>query len=371
MFLFSIIHVYENIIRDQKREIKQKFEIENIIPRELTITPEVGLATLISGIRRCGKSVLAHLLLKSTNYGYINFDDEILQNLTTDNFQTLLSDIFVVYGDVNTLILDEPQNIPGWELFVNRLLRRNMTVIVTGSNSNLLSADMGTHLTGRYLSYDLFPFSFTEFLQFKGEKLQGYSENTRGKAKKLLELYLTVGGFPESLRIHDSSRYLKDLLSSLLVKDIGRRHEVRKFHILDKLANYLLSIPASYVTYSSLAKIFQISTNSVITYLSYFQEAFLFFFLPIYSRRYKTQLRVARKVYAIDTGLISQIGFRTESNITRLIETLVFLELKRRATSTSELYYWKSPEGAEVDFVIKNGAEIQQYGQKIRRGGSG
>lgn len=354
------MHMYENIIRDQKREIEQQFIREKIIQREIIIKPEQGLANLITGIRRCGKSTLAHLLLKSSNYGYINFDDEILQNLKKEDFRILLSDIISVCGDIDSIILDEPQNIEGWELFVNRLLRRNLIVIITGSNSKLLSAEMGTHLTGRFISYVLYPFGFKEFLKYKNEELTGYTEEMSGKAKKLLFSYVKLGGFPEALKISDSTRYLKDLFSSLLTKDIARRHEIRKFNILEKLANYLLSIPSSYVTYSSLAKTFEISTHSIISYLSYFEEAYLFFFLPIFSRKYKTQIRSPKKIYVADVGLVSQIGFRTETNITRLIENLVFLELKRRSNSTTEIYYWKSPEGYEVDFIIKDGIEIQQ-----------
>lgn len=368
--------MFEKILQDQKREIHELFLNDQIIPRQLQIPLERGIAIIIMGVRRSGKSTFAHQLLHSNisknnsdvekrkiNYGYINFDDERFGDLGTDGFQEILTAVHQIYGKISTLLLDEPQNQPKWEMFVNRLLRRKYTIIITGSNSSLLSSELSTYLTGRFLRYELFPFSFQEYLTIKQFVFQGYSDEQNGIIMNHLKNYLDSGGFPEIFKYHDSPRYLRDLFDSILMKDIVYRHRIHKPNELEKIAYYFLSTPASYYTYSSLAGSLGINKNLIATYLDYLEKAYLFFSLSIYSKRYKTQHRSPRKIYSVDLGLNAKIGFRTESNITRQIENLVFLELKRRSIQNKrpfEIYYWKSPEQYEVDFVIKVGTKITQ-----------
>ncbi|WP_457557894.1 ATP-binding protein [Candidatus Harpocratesius sp.] len=367
--------MFEKILRDQQREIQELFSNNRIIPRQLQVPIEKGIAIIIMGVRRSGKSTYAHQLLQSCTsdninvsdkkikYGYINFDDERFGDLKSDGFQEILTAVHNVYGKISTILLDEPQNQQKWELFVNRLLRRNYTVLITGSNSTLLSSELSTHLTGRFLRYDLFPFSFREYLTLKQFNFHGYTDEQIGSIKNHLENYLISGGFPEIFKYQDSPRYLRDLFSSILMKDIVHRYRIHKPNDLEKLAYYFLSTPASYYTYSRLAGSLEMNKNLVATYLDYLEKAYLFFSLPIYSRRYKTQHKSPRKIYSVDLGLNAKIGFRTENNITRQIENLVFLELKQRSIMNEvpfEIYYWKSPEQYEVDFVIKSETKIIQ-----------
>ncbi|MHA1776148.1 MAG: hypothetical protein DRO88_04150 [Promethearchaeia archaeon] len=367
--------MFEKILRDQKKEIQELFLSNQIIPRQLQVPLERGIAIIIMGVRRSGKSTFAHQLLHSSisndidnsnkeiKYGYINFDDERLGDLGTDGFQEILAAVHSIYGKVSTLLLDEPQNQPKWEMFVNRLLRRKYTILITGSNSSLLSSELSTHLTGRFLRYDLFPFSFQEYLTLKQFDFQGYSDEQIGTIMHHLKDYLDSGGFPEVFKYHDAPRYLRDLFNSILMKDIVYRYRIHKPNELEKIAYYFLSTPASYYTYSRLAGSLGMNKNLIATYLDYLEKAYLFFSLSIYSKRYKTQHRSPRKIYSVDLGLNAKIGFRTESNITRQIENLVFLELKRRSIQYErpfEIYYWKSPEQYEVDFVIKFGTKITQ-----------
>ena len=358
--------MFEKILRDQQREIEDLLSTERIVHRQLKIPLEKGIAIIITGVRRSGKSVFAHLLLRSANdssYGYVNFDDERFGTLAPNGFQEILTTIHTIYGSVSKILLDEPQNQPKWELFVNRLLRRKYTVIITGSNSTLLSSEFSTHLTGRYLRYELFPFCFKEYMDFQNVSIDGYSDEKIGTIQHYLENYISSGGFPETFKFRDSNRYLRDLLNSILMKDIAHRYKIQKIADLEKLAYYFLSVPSSYYTYSKLAGSLGMNKYLISTYLKYLENAYLFFSLPLYSRRYKTQHRSPRKIYSVDLGINAKIGFRTETNITHQIENLVFLELKRRTFRKSEIYeifYWKSPEQYEVDFVIKSGPQILQ-----------
>jgi len=351
------------ILARQKREIEEKMSLK-IIEREAKATVEKFLdkdiIKVITGVRRSGKSTFAFLLLKGKKFGYVNFDEKELLNEKLDN---ILSAVKEVYGDVNYLFLDEIQNVDGWELWVNSLQRRGYNLIITGSNARLLSKELATHLTGRYLSFEIFPFSFREFLRFKEfsfEELK-YSKEKEGEIKRLLREYLFKGGFPEYLVKELDESYLITLFNSIVYSDIVKRWNVKYFSMLEDLIRYLISIHANEYTATKLKNILNFrSTLTVQNYIKYAEEAYLIFSLERFSFKPKEFLKTPKKVYCVDFGLINAVSKRTTEDIGRLMENCVFLDLKRRGLKENgNLFYLKVNE-KEVDFLIKEGLNIKQ-----------
>src|SRR5579884_3686384 len=214
------------IIQDQEDELEQLLK-KKIVQREAAIQIEASMvgpnAFLITGVRRCGKSTLAVQLARKYSYARVDFDDERFSDLTAKDLNNILEAIYTLHGDVEILVLDEIQLVKGWEMFVSRL-RNTKKVIVTGSNSSLMSREFGTRLTGRHLDFTLFPFSFREFISYKGFV---FEESTKGiaKAKKYLEEYMSIGGFPEVLLF--GTQVLKSIMNDIILKDIVLRYGIR------------------------------------------------------------------------------------------------------------------------------------------------
>jgi uncharacterized protein len=322
------------------------------------------LIKVIIGVRRSGKSFLSHLVLKNKDYGYVNFDDERFFGATTENLNDFLEAIIEIHPKAKYLLLDEIQNIQGWELFANRLKRTGYRVIVTGSNAKLLSRELATHLTGRHLSFELFPFSFREFLTGKNitvPKNRIYATADRASIKKALEEYMEQGGFPELLFIDDKKLYLRELYDKIITRDILPRHKIKFGKELRELATYLYSNFGSRFTYKKLKDVFEIkSIHTIKNYLDYLGEAYLVFELVQFSFKLKQQIRSAKKIYCIDTGLINSISFQNSKNIGHLLENLVFLNLKAKG---KEIYFYTDRTGGEVDFVIREYQKISELVQ--------
>ena len=324
---------FKDIIKEQREELEKIEKDENIIDRislketkKALIYPNI-LAIL--GIRRCGKSIFSWLLAKEHKFAYINFDDERLVGLKSEDLNKVLESFYELYGEIEFIILDEIQNVENWELFVNRL-RRTKKIILTGSNSKLLSGELSSHLTGRYLDKLLFPFSFKEFLKLKGFK-ENIAYTTREKAniKKLLQDYLELGGFPEVYKfgIGMISRIYEDIIT----KDILLRHKITKRDEIKKLAKYLITNSSEEITYSKLANIFNIKHISTISnWISHFENAFLIFKLERFDFKLKQQFIAPKKIYSIDSGLMNFIGFKFSENRGKVIENEVALELQRK-----------------------------------------
>jgi len=351
------------ILARQKMEIEEKIS-SNIVEREARVSVEKFLdrdiIKVITGVRRSGKSTFAFLLLKEKNFGYVNFDEKELLNESLDN---ILSAIKEVYGNVNYLFLDEIQNVNGWELWVNSLQRRGYNLIITGSNARLLSKELATHLTGRYLSFEIFPFSFREFLRFKEfsfEELK-YSKEKEGEIKRLLKEYLFKGGFPEYLVKELDESYLITLFHSIVYSDIVKRWNVKYFSMLEDLIRYLISIHANEYTATKLKNILNFrSTLTVQNYIKYAEEAYLIFSLERFSFKPKEFLKMPKKVYCIDFGLISALSKKTSEDIGRLMENCVFLDLKRRGLKENKNLFYLKVNEKEIDFLIKEGMNIKQ-----------
>ncbi len=321
----------------------------------------------ILGVRRCGKSVFSWLLLEDGEFGYVNFDDESLYGLKAKDLRQVLKAFYELYGsDVKYVILDEPQNVEGWELFANRL-RRTKKVIITGSNSKLLAGELATHLTGRHIDATLFPFSFREFLEYNNlspEHFQKYeySTETHAKAEKMLEKYIMVGGFPEAYKF--GKDILKSTYRDIINKDVIKRHEIRNIHVVEDLSRYLISNFSGEMSFNKLKNVFGIKkVETIKNYVSYLSQTFLFFVLERFSFKLKQQMIAPKKVYCIDTGLINAISFRASKDLGKLMENLVVIELLRRKSywhDAWEIYYWKDHQQREVDFVIKEEQKVKQ-----------
>ncbi|MBM3234632.1 ATP-binding protein [Candidatus Pacearchaeota archaeon] len=354
----------KQIVLDQREEIKEIFKtkiIEREIEEKVRDSLKDNLIKVIIEIRRCGKSVLSHQILKEKNYGYINFDDERLIGAKAEDLNDFLEVLKEINPDFNYLLLDEIQNVEGWELFVNRLKRMGHNLIITGSNSKLLSKELSTHLTGRHFAVELYPFSFEEFLKYKNFK---YSKNdlyiteNRALIKSLFGEYLKFGGFPELSKIELKEQYLRDLYDKIITRDIVLRHKIKYFKVIKEISLYLISHFGSRITYHKLKNIFEInSVHTIKNYISYLEEAYLIFQLFSFSFKLKNQLKGARKVYGIDSGLINSVSFQFSSNLGRIMENAVFLQLKRKGY---EFYFYYEPTGSEVDFVIREGLKIKE-----------
>jgi len=348
---------------EQREEISRIFQ-EKIIKREIEENANKLLASdlikVIMGVRRCGKSVLAHQLLKGKKYGYVNFDDERLIGTKPQDLNDFLEILKEIEPEAEYLLFDEIQNVDGWELFVNRLRRRGYNIVISGSNAKLLSKELATHLTGRHFKIELFPFSFKEFLTYKGlsvKETDFYITEKRAQCKRLLEEYLEFGGFPEVLKLEYKSQYLRELYDKIVMRDIILRYNIRYARDLKKIALYAISNFASRISYHKIKNIFEIkSVHTVKNYLDYLQEAYLLFQIVPFSFKLKRQFKQLKKIYAIDTGLINALVPKITQNYGKLIENLVFLELKRRG---KEIYFYSQPN-YEVNFLIKEGLEIRQ-----------
>ncbi len=362
-------HLIKQILLEQKGEVADLFK-ERIVERECGQSTKkmfgADLVKVIMGVRRCGKSVLAHQSLRSQEYGYINFDDERLIGATKEDLNNFLEVLQEIHPGFKYLLLDEAQNIEGWELFVNRLKRRRYIITVTGSNAKLLSKELATHLTGRHFTIELYPFSFKEFLSYRDisiDEKDFYATEKRALINRSLDEYLTMGGFPEVLHLEAWSQYLRELFDKIITRDVVLRYNIKYVKALKEAALYVISNFGARLTYNKLKNIFEMkSVHTVKNYLNYLEETYLVFQLEPFSFKIKEQVKQPRKVYCIDTGLISALIPKTTIDHGRIMENAVFLELKRRG---KEVFYYSDPS-FEVDFLVKEGKKIAQLIQVCR-----
>jgi len=345
----------KEIITLQKREIEAKLR-ENYIERNQNLKLDNDLIKVIIGPRRAGKSFFAiHFLNKQGKFGYVNFDDEKLAE--ANNYDEIITAMNSIYDSPKFILFDEIQNLPKWELFANRLQRQGYKLIITGSNSNLLSRELATHLTGRHLLTNIFPFSFKEYLKFENKEL------TNTETKEKLSKYLFNGGYPEILsKKVELKEYLSLLFNSILYKDIIKRYKIRNPKQIEDLLTYLISNIANEYSYNSLAKIGKIkSSHTIEKYLGYLEESFILFSLSRFSYKVKEQLSSNKKIYCIDNGFIQAKSFKASPDLGKLYENLVAIKLKKQeADGRLRFYYWKNQQQEEVDFVIKEGTKVKR-----------
>jgi predicted AAA+ superfamily ATPase len=355
----------KSILKDQKDELKGFLSgkiIERDTPEMLSFLKTPNVLALL-GVRRCGKSTLAAMLLMGSDFGYVNFDDERLAGITSDSLNKVLQAVYELEGsEPKYLLFDEIQDVKGWELFVGRM-RRSKRVVITGSNAKLLSGELATHLTGRYIDFTIFPFSFKEFLRFNGIKAPNVmSTFEEAQIKREFERYLNLGGFPEALTI--GKAMLPRLYGDILQKDLISRYKIRNSQAFRELAKYLISNAGREVSYSKLAKIVSIkNVHTVKNYVEYLRSSYLIVVLERFSFKLKQQILAPKKVYCIDNGVIEAVGFNIADLRGVLMENLTAIELQRRSSgycSPTEIFYWKDYSQREVDFVVKEGQKVKQ-----------
>ena len=356
----------KRIITDQRDEIDHLYKNRRLIERDLPKDKLVQslehpniLAVL--GVRRCGKSVCSHMLLKGKEYGYINFDDERLYGINATDLNLVLQAFYELYGtELEYLMLDEIQNVPGWELFANRL-RRTKKVVLTGSNAKLLSGELATHLTGRYLDVTLYPFSFCEFLEFKEIEPDIHSTRSIARVKNALQEYMDVGGFPEVYLF--GKEMAARIYEDIIYKDIIFRHDIRNRRSFSEIAKYLVSNFSGEFSYRKLCGATSIrNVHTVKDYVGYLESSYIVLVVERFSFKLKEQMMAPRKVYCIDTGMINTIAFRFSQDMGRLMENLVAVELHRRKSyyGGDDVFYWKDHQQREVDFVLMGGGKVNE-----------
>ena len=346
-------NILERVVFDQLANFKAK---DPGVPRDVDFDKAIKSKQIqiVTGIRRCGKStLLKQLSEKLDSFYYLNFDDERLLKFSVEDFDSLLILWKKLYKS-KTIILDEIQNVKNWERFIRRIYDEDYKIILTGSNAKLLSGDLSTHLTGRHIKLELYPFSFSEYLRFKNFDSDKWKTTDRlAKLLKLTDEYVENGGFPEYVIFGDVD-YLKRIFEDILYKDLIVRFKIREIKSFRELANFLFTNFTSEISYNSLQRALNFkSVVSVKNYIGHLQESYLLHELYKYDYSLKKQIIYNKKIYSIDNGLRNQVSFRFSEDSGKLLENTVFLQLKR---SGKEVYYYKYKR--ECDFLIKQKTKI-------------
>ncbi len=325
---------------------------------------ESDLIKVVLGPRRAGKSVFSLMLLKDKQFAYLNFDDESLPDEDKLDLDELMSELHQAYGDTKYILFDEIQNLSKWELFVNRLHREGYNLVLTGSNARLLSKELATALTGRHIPIQILPFNFKEILRAKeyeptSDKLLLPEE--KAKLLGFLNEYMVNGGYPEVvIKNLDPRGYLDVLFDSLLFKDVVKRHKIRFSEQIDGLGSYLINNVAGQYSIRKLANILGFKSGLTLErYFSYLTEAYLIFSLNRHSAKVGLRLKSPKKAYVVDNGFITAKAVQHSPNTGKLMENLVFTEIVKRGNeSNREVFYYKTRNDREVDFVVKKGIEV-------------
>jgi len=329
----------------------------------------------VYGVRRSGKSFILRQIAKflSENFGpknnlYINFEDVRLEK----NLETLLK-CYEAYLEIIRptskpfLILDEIQEVDGWERFVRSLQEKNEAkIIVSGSSSKLMSEDLTSLLSGRDIPVEIFPLNFNEFLSFNKISIKSFEEVLINKSLliKSLREYIEFGGFPEVVIEKNESmkkEILKRYFDTILVKDVKNRFRLRESDYIEKLGIFYLTNVASHISFNRLSKVLKIPTKTVERFSKFISVSRMIFFLEKFSFGAKERIVSPLKVYSIDTGISNAIGFKFMENFGKVMENLVAIELQRKFKKpVFEVFYFKDYQQHEVDFVIKEGLKINQ-----------
>ena len=350
----------EKVLLEQQDEL-EALEGEVLIhrPEEDLINLKSKLAQVVIGVRRSGKSTLCFNALRKAgvHYAYANFDDERLEELETQDLDNVLQTLYKIYGKFDYLFLDEIQNIDGWPLFVNRLLRQRIHIIITGSNAKLLSTELATHLTGRHHKIELFPFSFKDWCTIKEVDYTRLTTKNKGLLSKAYEEYFRQGGFPELVSGEENPKeYISTLIDNIISQDIKKRYKIRNIDALKRLTHHILNETPTLIVKDTLQKIIGIKSERTLgNYLMYLNQTYLISTISKYSSRSRERAR-NEKSYAIDVAFMDkrENAFSGE-NLGWRLETIVYLELLRRKAGTENGIYYYQGRSAEADFVVCDG----------------
>ena len=346
------------VLAEQQEEIKG-YKPQKWVARkeEALFEFETKMAQVVIGVRRSGKSTLCHKVLmeRGIRYGYVNLDDDRLADMKTEDLNTVLSCVYQLYGtDIPYLVLDEIQDVDGWYLFVNRLLRTDLHIFVTGSNAKLLSGELATHLTGRYNEIHLFPFSFSEYCQYYHIDTQGITTKAEAERKRAFMDYIHDGGFPEMQGLRNKRAYVQSLIEAILRKDIQKRFKIRNIEALRKLAHHLINKACQEINYDEMSELLGIADKTAKKYIDYLSQAFLIQLLTRHSFKSRERVR-NQKAYIVDAGLQgNRDNVLAPENLGWRLENVVYIELLRRgAQDFLDIYYHKPTTRAkEIDFVV-------------------
>ena len=290
--------ILEIVFTEQKEELEmRRGEPLCHRPEEKLIDLKSPQAQVVIGVRRSGKSTLCYQALESAGvgYAYADFDDERLVGVEASQLNDILEVLYKIYGDFNYLFLDEIQNVEGWHLFVNRLLRKKMHVVVTGSNAKLLSGELATHLSGRAKEIHLFPFSFREFCLMKDVDIKTMTTKAEAFRRAAFDEYMKNGGFPELLQINDKRTYISDLVDNILKRDIEQRYQISYKEAFVQIAQHLLNISPAQIVVSGLADTFRIkSEHTIKNYIAYLRQAFVLIGVQKYAQKSRIRLTQER-----------------------------------------------------------------------------
>ncbi len=366
----SFEEIHTLLIEQQKEILGKDLGVEREKLTEVSKYKDTPFPVVISGLRRAGKSTLlaqlAHKFYPNNEYFYVNFEDDRFLNFTVSDFTKLHELLIELFGNQKTFMLDEIQNIDGWEVFVNRMIRGDYKFYITGSNASLLSKELGTKLTGRYIPIELFPFSWEEYLRFNEILVSNPKRLTteeRGVLKNALSDYLKKGGIPQSLQYPQLPIH-KTLYDDIINRDIGARYKLPDTKPLRELSFYLLSNIAKLVSYNKMKELLKLgSVNTVSSYIDYLEASWLLFVVNRFAYSVKKQQIANKKIYCIDTGLTKSVAFSFSEDKGRFLENTVFLKLRR--LYENDVYYYKTEKDHEVDFYLSKKKAFIQVSQTI------
>ncbi len=349
----------------------QERTFSSLIEREYTIPVDTSKIVSLIGVRRSGKTYMLYSIIEKLrlsvpkeNIIYINFEDDRLFPIVLKDMDALVEAYYELYPDKREqkvyFFLDEVQNVEGWEKFVRRIYDTlDLQLFITGSSSKLLSSEIATSLRGRTIVYEIFPFSFKEYLGYKEIEMNFYSSSSISYMQNAFNTYLEDGGFAETFgqSVDVQKRILKDYLDLIVYKDIIERYAIKNHALLKHLIKYLfvnmgtlISFTKLYNEYKSLG--YKLSKDTLYEYVSYLQEAYTLFTTPIYRNSVKEEQRHPKKLYAIDNGFKKLFDASLSKDYSKLYENMAFLHLRRQ---TQEVYYFKVKQEVDLYANIDGG----------------
>lgn len=354
----------ERILTDQRAEIEGR-AVEQLCSRQEEELVDVTStqAQVVIGVRRSGKSTLCYQALqgRGVSFAYVDFDDERLAKLTSDQLNDVLEILYKIYGNFDCLFLDEIQNVERWHLFVNRMLRIKTHVVITGSNAKLLSGELATHLSGRSKEIQLFPFSFKEYCMMKGVDITKNTTKAEAFRRAAFDEFMQQGGFPELLANKDHKSYVKNLVDNILKRDIEQRYKIQYKAAFKAMTQHLLNVAPAIVAAPDLANTFRFkSEHTVRNYIDYLKQAYLLIGVQKYSQKSRIR-QTGEKVYTVDVAMMNQRdnAFAGE-NLGYRLETAVLIHLVRKSKLEGTDIYYLNERYGECDFLVCKNNQVMQ-----------